>query len=240
MVLLLKLLIAHLIGDFFLQTNALVRQKEQAKWRSPFLYIHVLLHFVLMIIIIADVGFWKVALGITILHLLMDGLKLQFQTQQTKRNWFLLDQVFHILVIVAGWSWYQQVSFNIALLSDQRVLAVIVAVLFIMKPASLVIKMVISRWAPRFTPGKIQTEVESLENAGQLIGIMERLLILVFILLNRWEGIGFLLGAKSIFRFGDLTEAKDTRLTEYVLIGTLLSFILAIMTGLGASYFLKI
>ncbi|VTP98075.1 Uncharacterised protein [Sphingobacterium daejeonense] len=31
------------------------------------------------------------------------------------------------------------------------------------------------------------------------------------------EGVGFLLAAKSIFRFGDLTNAKDTKFTEYVL-----------------------
>lgn len=239
MVLLLKLLIAHLIGDFFLQTGALVRQKEQRKWMSGFLYVHVLLHFILMMLLTADLQFWKFALGITILHLLMDGLKLQFQTSDNRRNWFIGDQVFHVVVIVLAWALYQHRSFDAAFLSDPRVLAITLAFLFIMKPASFIIKVVISRWTPRATPGKIQTEVESLENAGQLIGIMERLLILIFILLNRWEGIGFLLGAKSIFRFGDLTEAKDTRLTEYVLIGTLLSFILAIVTGLAASYFVK-
>jgi hypothetical protein len=42
------------------------------------------------------------------------------------------------------------------------------------------------------------------------------------------EWLGLLLAAKSIFRFGDLTNAKDKNLTEYILIGTLLSFGLAI------------
>jgi len=51
-------------------------------------------------------------------------------------------------------------------------------------------------------------------------------------LTGHFEAIGFLLAAKSIFRFGDLKEAKDRKLTEYVLIGTLLSFGLALLTGL--------
>ena len=47
--------------------------------------------------------------------------------------------------------------------------------------------------------------------------------------MNYWEGIGFLLAAKSVFRFGDLNNSKDRNLTEYVLIGTLLSFGIAII-----------
>ncbi|NLX81670.1 MAG: DUF3307 domain-containing protein, partial [Proteiniphilum sp.] len=54
-----------------------------------------------------------------------------------------------------------------------------------------------------------------------------------FILVGRWEGIGFLLAAKSVFRFGDLKESKDRKLTEYILIGTLLSFGIAMGIGLA-------
>ena len=45
------------------------------------------------------------------------------------------------------------------------------------------------------------------------------------------EGIGFLLAAKSVFRFGELTKAKEVKITEYVLIGALSSFTIAILTG---------
>jgi len=56
----------------------------------------------------------------------------------------------------------------------------------------------------------------------------------VFVITGNWEGIGFLLAAKSVFRFGDLKESKDRKLTEYILIGTLLSFGIAIATGMLA------
>lgn len=77
---------------------------------------------------------------------------------------------------------------------------------------------------------------ESLENAGAYIGMLERLFVFAFIVMNYWEGIGFLIAAKSVFRFGDLSKAKDRKLTEYILIGTLLSFGLAIAFGMAYKY----
>jgi hypothetical protein len=91
--------------------------------------------------------------------------------------------------------------------------------------ASVVIKILISKW---------KQENEATNAAGKYIGIMERNLVFVFIVLNHWEGVGFLLAAKSVFRFGDLTKSHEVRLTEYILIGTLLSFGIAI--GIALSY----
>ena len=79
---------------------------------------------------------------------------------------------------------------------------------------------------------KIELDHKSLPNAGKYIGIIERLFVLIFIILGRWEAIGLLITAKSVFRFNDLKESNSRKLTEYILIGTLLSFGLAIMTGL--------
>jgi hypothetical protein len=81
---------------------------------------------------------------------------------------------------------------------------------------------------------------ESLSNAGKYIGMLERLLVFIFIVTGHWEGIGFLLAAKSVFRFGDLKKSKDRKLTEYILIGTLLSFSIALAVGLLAQLFKNI
>ena len=62
----------------------------------------------------------------------------------------------------------------------------------------------------------------------------------VFIITNEWQAVGFLLAAKSVFRFGNLQEAKDRKLTEYILIGTLLSFGIAIITGMGFQYIMAL
>jgi hypothetical protein len=239
MILLLQFFLAHIIGDFFLQSNKGIINKEQRKWRSGFLYLHVAIHFLLIIGITANLNLWPEALVISATHLVIDACKLQFQTNETKRGWFFLDQLLHCTVILIVWFFNQNMFVDHTIIADKRLLALVFSILFITRPASFIIKIVISKWSPRATRDIISTEVESLENAGQLIGILERFLILLFIVLDRWEGVGFLLAAKSVFRFGDLTEAKDTKLTEYVLIGTLLSFIIAILTGLMAVFFLR-
>jgi len=79
---------------------------------------------------------------------------------------------------------------------------------------------------------KIELDHKSLPNAGKYIGIIERLLVLIFIILGRWDAIGLLIAAKSVFRFNDLKESNNRKLTEYILIGTLLSFGIAISTGI--------
>lgn len=105
------------------------------------------------------------------------------------------------------------------------------AALFLTTPASVFIKILLSSWTPAPDgPNTIQTE--SLTSAGKYIGILERLLVFTFIMVNHWEGVGFMVAAKSVFRFSDLAQAKQRKLTEYVLIGTLLSFGLAVLTGI--------
>lgn len=68
---------------------------------------------------------------------------------------------------------------------------------------------------------------EGLPNAGKVIGITERILTLIFMLLGQYEAIGFLLAAKSLLRLKDDAMGKS----EYVLVGTQLSFGMAIVVG---------
>jgi hypothetical protein len=67
--------------------------------------------------------------------------------------------------------------------------------------------------------------------AGQLIGRLERFLIYLFVTAGHLEGVGFLVAAKSIFRFGELKDHEHRAEAEYITIGTMLSF----AWGLGAS-----
>lgn len=233
MTLFIQLLLAHLAGDFLLQPGSWVKRKEQRKWAAPVLYLHILIHFILIMLIRFEAAFWWQALVIAVSHLLIDGLKLQFQHESTKRVWFFADQALHlmILAIVAFYNGSQHISFSG--LKDPSLLIVITAVVFLVQPAAVLIRMIISPWAPK----EEGAEKKSLQNAGTLIGILERLLILVFIMAGKWEGVGFLLAAKSIFRFGDLNGSNDRKLTEYILIGTLISFTLAILTSMVAQYY---
>lgn len=67
---------------------------------------------------------------------------------------------------------------------------------------------------------------------GRTIGRYERLLVYVLLLIEAPTAIGFLIAAKSIFRFGDLTDRDNRRKAEYILLGTLMSFTFAVITSI--------
>ncbi|MBV7315246.1 hypothetical protein [Shewanella sp. NIFS-20-20] len=116
-----------------------------------------------------------------------------------------------------------------SLLSSQLLL-IIGGYLLVLAPAGIVVGLVLDKW-----DGVFQQSHQSLANAGKSIGILERLLILTFILIGQWSGVGFLLAAKSIFRFGDLRQSKDRKMTEYVMLGSLTSFATAIFIGIAVN-----
>jgi predicted permease len=67
-----------------------------------------------------------------------------------------------------------------------------------------------------------------LKEGGRLIGLTERALIFAFIWTGVPTAIGLLITAKSILRFGDVTDAERRKHAEYVIIGTLMSFAIAV------------
>lgn len=235
MMLLLKLILAHLIGDFILQPDSWVKEKEEKKLRTPKLYIHALLHGALTLLIVWDLTFWLPAAIIAVSHLIIDAAKLLLQKEENKRTWFLVDQLLHLAVIATVWYCWQIPSLTLGSLITDKSLIYLTAVIALTFPAPVIIKILISKW----TPHTEDDQDESLENAGKYIGILERLFVFAFVIVGQWQPVGFLLAAKSVFRFGDLTRAKDRKLTEYIMIGTLLSFGIAMLTAIAVRYVLK-
>lgn len=227
MIIFVKLLLAHLLGDFLLQPTSWVLDKENKKHKSIYLYIHTLIHGILALLFIGETEFIKFAILLAVLHGFIDFIKLKFQKENTKRNWFLFDQLLHLIVIIGITLFYTNSTIETTFF-DSKFWMIITGIILLTKPTSIIIKNIISIW----TPENKTSEDNSLQNAGNYIGILERLFIFCFILTNHFEAIGFLLAAKSIFRFGDLKEAKDRKLTEYVLIGTLISFGTALLIGI--------
>lgn len=226
---LIKIIITHLIGDFFLQPTSWVKDKEQKKLKSGKLYLHVLVHVALIFLVFLSFNVWKIALTVGVIHLIIDALKSILQTKKNARVLFFVDQILHFGSIVLVWHIFYHGYLNISFFNETTTWLLISGVLFLTMPTSIVMKVIIAKWLPE-SDGK---SPKSLQNAGKYIGILERVLIFVFILTNHFEAVGFLLAAKSIFRFGDLKEAHDLKLTEYVLIGTLLSFGIAIVVSLA-------
>lgn len=237
MIVLIKLTLAHFIGDFLLQPESWVKEKEQRKAKSFKLYVHTLIHGLLVLLVLWDVNYWQLALLLMLLHGTIDIIKVYAQNENNKSKWFLIDQVVHIISIIILWSLFFKPEINLnTIVQDTCIWVYTLAILVITVVAGILMKELMSSWSKSLN----DSDEESLINAGKYIGMLERLFVFTFVVTGNWEAIGFLLAAKSVFRFGDLKESKDRKLTEYILIGTLLSFGIAIATGMGVLKLIEI
>ncbi|MFS4492121.1 DUF3307 domain-containing protein [Maribacter sp. 2308TA10-17] len=227
MILFTKLFLAHLIGDFLLQPNKWVLHKEEKKAKSKYLYFHVLIHAAATLLLLWDFSYWKIVLVILVSHYIIDLLKLHVNRFfENKSIPFFIDQVLHIIVL------YCCAYFDNLWVHTQELLTLldwnlVTAVVFVTFPAAIIMSKLLEKMSDQ-----LEMDHESLPNAGKYIGIIERLFVLAFIILDQWGAIGLLITAKSVFRFNDLKESNSRKLTEYILIGTLISFGIAIITGI--------
>ena len=219
-----NLLLAHLVGDFLLQSNALCESKERKHHKSAFMYVHALIIALLSWVAIGNYQLWSYAVIIGVTHLMIDIAKSYVKTQTLV--WFVGDQILHIFVLLIvsyfignGWEQFAWIPQKYALILPAFLSAVIICT----KPANIFIKMILTRYEIDLPKAKDK----ELKNAGALIGNLERLLSLVLIIAGQFGAVGFIITAKSILRFRDYERAK----TEYVLAGTLLSFGIAIICG---------
>jgi hypothetical protein len=219
-----NLFLAHLVGDFLLQSNALCESKERKHHKSAFMYVHALIIALLSWMAIGNYQLWGYAAIIGVTHLMIDIAKSYVKTQTLV--WFVGDQILHIFVLLIvsyfignGWEQFAWIPQNYALILPAFLSAVIICT----KPANIFIKMILTRYEIDLPKAKDK----ELKNAGALIGNLERLLSLVLIIAGQFGAVGFIITAKSILRFRDYERAK----TEYVLAGTLLSFGIAIICG---------
>jgi len=252
--LLIRLLIAHCLTDFFLQPEHWVAGKKLKIWKSKYLWYHGMLTGAVAWIFVWDVQLWWAILFITATHIIVDGLKLLIGNRNKKIGTdfilFIADQLLHLTIIVIIWLWiiagWNKMNGQLSeILPDFRILLRLLGYLVMIGPVGFVIQFLTRRWA-----NEINTS-DSLKNAGRWIGILERILILTLVYINEFGAIGFLITAKSLLRVIDkpytpgsepsLTKPFSSRKhTEYVLIGTFLSFAVAIISGLVINWFLRI
>lgn len=228
-VLMIKLLIAHVLGDFVFQPDAWVQSKRNKHYRSVHFYLHGVMHLAALLLLLTfDLSYWAAILAIVISHLIVDAIKLKLEGRVNARLLFFLDQFVHVLIIALVVFAYHPYSIALEEIYTPQALLLVLSVLTVTFVSSIIMKTLMSKWEL-----KEDNAEDSLESAGKYIGIIERLFVFAFILLNQWNAIGLLIAAKSVFRFSDLARAKDRKLTEYILIGTLISFGLAITIGLA-------
>lgn len=225
-----------MLGDFMFQPKSWINKRKDNIW---YLLLHVLVHILLLSIILYKSlsSYWLAILFIGCSHLAIDSLKIWWEKLWPYKPifLFLLDQLLHISLLTGVTFYIYGLPSDIYshILSDKALLYLL-AFLAVAVVSPIFLRIFFSKWNQENDFDNKRKE--SLMDAGMLIGIMERLIIVLFIQIGFLSGIGFLLAAKSIFRFGDLTNAKDTKFTEYILVGTLASFTIAI----GIGYLLRL
>jgi hypothetical protein len=236
---LLALLTAHLVADFPLQPDWMIRRK-----RNPLV---LLLHGLVVTGTAAlALGGWPAeVLAILVgTHLVMDAIKVY--VLRDSLGSFTVDQVVHLAVIVA-----LAVAFPVtfahgawAALPANAAAGYLVGLALLGGViASLMVGAIVIRKATAPFTRQLSGDIAGLESGGTYIGWLERALVMLLILIGQPAGVGFLITAKSILRFGDVRDSSQRKLTEYIIIGTFMSFgwglLIAVLTQLALQHWLR-
>lgn len=213
------LLFAHVLADFVFQTGTMAQDK--ADRRLAALALHTLIVGLTLVIALGQPA--PVLLALVAAHLLIDLVK---SALPRARLWpFPADQAAHLVSLAAFAAW-QPALWSAGLWSSTAwlpgAMALIAGALLATRTGGLAVGLLMRPWAHVRLP-------KGLPKGGSLIGILERGVIFVLVLVGQPGGIGFLIAAKSVLRFE--STSKDTRAGEYVIIGTLASFGWALVTA---------
>ena len=229
-----NLLFAHLISDFWLPANCMVPEKRTVGRKVAALLAHTLIVASASFLLSFDCRFWSFAIVILITHALIDYGKMSFSTGVWP---FVIEQILHTTILYAvskcfidlhpDWTQMNWIPEDHWL----AVPAVACAVVVCTSPANILVYETLEKY--KIDMGNTQKNclenASSLRNAGALIGSLERLLILLFVLIGKYEAAGLTVAAKSILRFRDDEGPR----TEFVLVGTLLSFLIAVVVAVA-------
>ena len=241
----LAIYLAHLLTDFVFQTRRVLEQKRRG--RPSAYFFHGLTHYLSAVLLVsfflAGSGWWLrthlVLLALTVAHLLIDFARIRFAPEAFLQGGaivFVFDQSLHLLTVAAAaWLLAPGVPFSgmIALLAKGRdvpsnLLFIPVIYIGVIFGGGYLIRALTRPLAESIELYPPERRGEPIENAGLYIGWLERFLLLTALLLQSPGTTGLILAAKAIARY---PEFKSEHFAEYFLIGTLLSFSIAVLGG---------
>ena len=244
------LLTGHLLGDFVFQTDWMVERKKRMSVLT--------LHVAIVVALTAGLfgGFpWMLLAILGVTHLVMDVVKARLLDSA---SWFAfaVDQFVHLGVLfglafsfpdaAAQGYWLRTLSPDdaaIAMVALTGLCAIILGV----PVGGVVIALLIRSFLDQIRDVKNadddrgdggavgEADLEGLKHGGKVIGWLERGLVLLLVLAGQPGGVGFIVAAKSILRYGDIKDGRQRRLTEYVISGTFLSFGWALLIAFVAA-----
>lgn len=240
----LGLYLSHLLTDFVLQSDRMIADKKRS---SALAYAgHGAIHFFSAALFLGFAipglalrwGFYASILGLALVHLGIDGLKIRLVRSETFADGaatFLGDQVIHALTVFLTawmitrppvWALFAKLQWVQSAIEKPLVVAVVyVGVIF---GGGYVIRF-LTRPLTKQDMSILGETTNEMQNAGMYIGWLERFVVLTALVLQSPATVGLILTAKSIARY---PEMKSVRFAEYFLIGTLLSMSLGIIGGL--------
>lgn len=240
---LLPLLAAHLLADFVLQSDEDVARKH----RFRVLLKHVVIVAIASYVLLGDPRAWLPIAVIFATHLAIDYAKIR--SGRYDLTAFTLDQLAHLVVIAAlamtwrneptpvwielfGGGYFTVLAFVAGLITVVRVGAIVVGKA--VEPFLLQMRAAYDESTERALPR------HGFEEGGRLIGQLERALIFLFVLANQLSAVGFLIAAKSILRFGEVKDRSHRMEAEYIIIGTLISFLWGLAAAFATKWLLQI
>ncbi|MBN1142721.1 MAG: DUF3307 domain-containing protein [Deltaproteobacteria bacterium] len=226
------LMAGHLLGDFLLQTDCMAGNKGKLR----ILTLHATVVTATSYLLAGAWLEWRILLGVFGSHLAIDGIKaLSGQDGPTA---FLLDQGGHLAALaILGTYWIP----GAVTPSWQAFCPFYVRGMLLLAGAILCIRaggFWIGRMVAPYQAALAEVPA-SLPQAGRVIGQLERALIFLFVLAGEPQGVGFLVAAKSILRFGEV-KAGQRREAEYILIGTLMSFVWGLLAAFATKALLSL
>jgi hypothetical protein len=219
---------AHLLADFNFQPQTWCDLKNNDTAIGSVYFYHIAVVFACSLVFSFSAVFWWAALLIAALHFLLDVTKSYLFRKGIKENYlFFLDQILHIIIITAVvylFSGKEQIQFPFFITLNTAF--ILFAIIVSSKSSNIFIKQYMEA---NDIISSDKGGNDNLLKAGRVIGFLERFVSFILISFNQFEAVGFIIAAKSILRFKDTDTAK----TEYLLIGSLLSFGIAILLGIA-------
>ncbi len=237
---LVTILTAHLLGDFILQTGWIIKHKRHV----GVLLLHVAIVTIVSYLLIGAFH-WQILVFIFLMHFIIDVIKVYLMSDSLVS--FLCDQCAHLSVLIilaylfpdaakSGW-WYT--ALNKGLPDWYFASLCFVSGLILAVPTGGIL---VGKDTKPFMKEIGEDDIKGLEKGGQYIGWLERFLVMLLLMINQPTGIGFLIAAKSILRFGEIKNTHQRKIAEYIIIGTFFSFgwalLIAVLTQQAIHYWL--
>lgn len=223
----LAMFLAHLVGDFILQWDALAAWKSR-ELRGVLVHGSVVAGVTCLFSLPFHPGWWWGVAFISAAHILIDAVQLYVKPALPALVRFLLDQAAHFVVIIAALAWggylhpaHLTANFS-ALAQRDKIMIYLLAYAFITMPAWVIVKFAaygLVQGAPPEFPGRTNKYVE----------ILERVLMTTFVTFGQFLLIPMVVIPRLVSDWPKVAEDKQPAVYLVELLG---SVALAVFVGL--------